>query len=389
MADETFRPQKRPLASSQVNTPDEASSGVHNQLEQMAQMRKSIAESSDDESMPVSEEGGVQLQGRVPPQFQQALKKVRQETIQTEEEESDPLAHRQRQRSQQSRRQNLTNQPPEMRVTGSNRLEELLAGIQEKVGVYEIVRLPSRGRFYNGADGPTDGVLHVRRMTGEEEQILATPRFVRKGQAINMIFQKCIQERIDPDKLLTADRTYLLIFLRGISYTPDYDVEVKCSNCEAKFATVIDLNSLWLDMCPEDFDLDELTGTLPTTGYNYRYRLSRGADETQMQEYRERKMKGFDTAGQPDDTLLYRTAQLLEDVEGLTNKHELLALLKRLPISDVAHLRNLVNDPPFGVDTDIEIPCPSCTSEFTVDLPLEANFFFPRKKTITQTTTPA
>ncbi|WP_447516277.1 hypothetical protein, partial [Clostridioides difficile] len=64
-------------------------------------------------------------------------------------------------------------------------------------------------------------------MTGEEEQILATPRFVRKGQAINMIFQRCLKEQFRPEQFLTIDRTYILIYLRGISYSPNYDVEVK------------------------------------------------------------------------------------------------------------------------------------------------------------------
>jgi hypothetical protein len=162
-------------------------------------------------------------------------------------------------------------------------------------------------------------------------------------------------------------------------------VEIKCTECDAKFATVVDLNSLYVDPCPSDFGADNLRGVLPTTGLSYTFRLSRGADEQEIQEHRDRKMRGFDTAGQADDTLLYRTAQLVESIEGLTDKHELIQLLKRLPINDVAHLRNTVNNPPFGVDTNVEINCPSCLADFTVDLPLEANFFFPRRKTTNQT----
>jgi hypothetical protein len=274
---------------------------------------------------------------------------------------------------------------PQLRVTGSNKLEELLAVVQSKTSVYEPVELPSKGRFYDGVDGPQDGVVHLRPMTGEEEEILATPRFVRKGQAINMIFRRCMQENYNPQNFITPDRTYLLIYLRGISYTPEYDVEIKCTECDAKFATVVDLNSLYVDPCPSDFGADNLRGVLPTTGLSYTFRLSRGADEQEIQEHRDRKMRGFDTAGQADDTLLYRTAQLVESIEGLTDKHELIQLLKRLPINDVAHLRNTVNNPPFGVDTNVEINCPSCLADFTVDLPLEANFFFPRRKTTNQT----
>jgi hypothetical protein len=54
--------------------------------------------------------------------------------------------------------------------------------------------------------------------------------------------------------------------------------------------------------------------------------------------------------------------------------------MKKLPINDVSYLRNEINDPPFGVKTEIPMVCPSCTAEFDIDLPLEANFFFPKKK---------
>ena len=221
-------------------------------------------------------------------------------------------------------------------------------------------------------------VVSIRPMTGEEEQILATPRFVKKGQAINMIFQKCLKEGVRAENLLTVDRTYLLIYLRGISYGPNYDVEIKCPECETKFSTTIDLNSLYVEHTPDDYGPD-LRDVLPTSKLPFSYRLSTGRDEQDIQEHRDRRIKAFGDNG-VDDTLTYRTAQLLNDIDGITNKSELQILLKNLPINDVSYIRNLINDPPFGVDTNVEIVCPSCLAEFTLDLPLEANFFFPRRK---------
>jgi endogenous inhibitor of DNA gyrase (YacG/DUF329 family) len=215
-------------------------------------------------------------------------------------------------------------------------------------------------------------------MTGEEEQILATPRFVRKGQAINMIFQKCIKEDFKAENLLTVDRTYLLLYLRGISYSHSYDVEVKCPECGAKFSTNVDLSALFVNQCPHDFG-PILEDVLPNSKYRFKYRLSTGRDEQEINEYRERRMKMFgDNA--TDDTLTYRTAQLLEEIDGITDKMELQILLKNLPINDVSYIRGIINEPPFGVDTNVEINCPSCSAEFSIDLPLEANFFFPRRK---------
>lgn len=267
--------------------------------------------------------------------------------------------------------------PSQIRAQGSAQLEDLIAGLKPKY-VYDEVVLPSKGNFYDGKDGPTDGVLHIRPMTGEEEGILATPRYVRQGTAINMIFHRCLQEQsFRPEDLLSTDRTFLLICLRGISYTPKYDVEVKCPDCERKFQTKIDLNSLIVNDCPLDFR-PPLSDTMPISGYKFNYRLSRGKDEQALQEYRDRQLKLWGDTG-ADDTLIYRTALLLDDIEGLREKHELQMLIKKLPIQDVAFLRNTITDPPFGIDTKCTITCAGCLHDFDVDLPLEAGFFFPRQ----------
>jgi len=269
-------------------------------------------------------------------------------------------------------------------ASSSGHLKELLEGLKGSTTIYEEIELPSKGRFYDGSDGPANGIVSIRPMTGEEEQILATPRFVRKGQAINMIFQRCLKEQFRPEQLLTIDRTYMLIYLRGISYSPNYDVEVKCPECEKKFGTTIDLNTLYVEPCPDSYG-PLLQDVLPTTKLPFTYRLSSGKDEQEITDYRDRRIKAFGDAS-ADDTLIYRTAMLLDNIDGLNNKSELQILLKNLPISDVSYVRNCINEPPFGVDTNVEIVCPSCLQDFTVDLPLEANFFFPRRK---KTKTPA
>jgi hypothetical protein len=215
-------------------------------------------------------------------------------------------------------------------------------------------------------------------MTGEEEQILATQRFVRKGQAVNMIFSRCIREKIKPEELLSIDRTYILIYLRIISYSNSYDVEIKCPECERKFSTEIDLNSLMVEKCPDDYG-PLLQDVLPTSGYKFRYRLSKGRDETDIQDHRDKRIKNFGDAA-VDDSLTYRTSLLLEEVQGITDKRDLQTLVRNLPISDVSYIRNLINDPPFGVDTKVDSICPSCLQEFELDLPLESNFFFPRQR---------
>ena len=361
MSDEkVFRPERRPI--------DATAEENQQQLNNLTEIRKA----AEGEKFEGPDVPGIQVGGKIPQRFQQALQQQRQQMRQPTQErpqmDNDPLPMPQQ-------------LPPQPARRGSSKLEELLQRTSQKtVELYEEITLPSKGKFYDGTDGPKDGVLHIRSMTGEEEQILATSRYVKSGQAINMIFDRCIQENYRSENFLTADRTYLLIYLRGISYTPNYDVEVKCPSCDRKFGTTIDLNILEVEYCPDDFSEANLRDQLPTTGFKFTYRLSAGSDERRVQEYRDKKMRGFDTSGQSDDTLLFRTTQSIVDIEGLTDQNEILALLRKLPINDVAYLRNTVTEPPFGVKTTVEIPCPACMSDFDVELPLEAHFFFPRGK---------
>jgi len=386
MADDTFRPRRPnpPDDEDQVTGEDEGGMSALNMAEKMRQQAAGEDSQSDDNPKLT---GNFNIKGmeNAPPEFMQALKAAQggpQQKVQQETSGHEPK----RGFGQMSGGGEGPGSAPAAPVakkrdaasTSSGHLKELLEGLKGSTTIYEEIELPSRGRFYDGTDGPANGVVSIRPMTGEEEQILATPRFVRKGQAINMIFQRCLKEQFRPEQLLTIDRTYMLIYLRGISYSPNYDVEVKCPECEKKFGTTIDLNTLYVEPCPETYG-PQLQDVLPTTKLPFSYRLSTGRDEQEITDYRDRRIKAFGDAS-ADDTLIYRTSMLLDDIDGLTNKGELQILLKNLPISDVSYARNCINEPPFGVDTNVEIVCPSCLQDFEVDLPLEANFFFPRRK---------
>ena len=387
MADDTFRP-RRPQNPQEVEAGEENEGGM-SAMNMAEKMRQAANEGNDVDGPRSSSGGNFNIKGmeNAPPEFMQALKAAQGGPQQKVERELSGREPKRGFGQMSGGGENPSEEPVRKQrdplSSSSTHLKDILENLRGTTATYEEIELPSKGRFYDDTDGPANGIISIRPMKGEEEQILATPRFVRKGQAINMIFQNCMKEQYRADQLLTIDRTYILIYLRGISYSPNYEVEVKCPDCERKFGTTIDLNTLYVESCPDDYG-PTLQDVLPTSKLPFAYRLSTGRDEQDITDYRERRIKAFgDTSA--DDTLIYRTAMLLDNIDGLTNKGELQILLKNLPISDVSHIRNCINEPPFGVDTNVEIVCPSCLHDFEVDLPLESNFFFPRrKKTQTQ-----
>lgn len=359
MSDEIFRQTRNKINDSDLENP----------LDSVRSVQQAVAKETGREIPKSMEQAPFQINGNVPPEFKAALqqKSMGMPKTQKDEENFEPF---------EAPPERVSKKPSESKakVQGSDALAGLLGELATK-HTWEEFELPSKGKFYSNIPP----MLHVRAMTGEEEQVLATPRLVKKGKAIDMIFQHCIKEKINTEDLLSSDRTHLLIYLRGISYTPEYDVEIKCPNCSMKFAHVINLDEMDVTLCPEDFGQEKLSGHLPISGFTYSYRLATGQDEQEVSNYRDKRIQQWGDQGE-DDTLLYRTALLLEEIQGVTMKKELALLLKKLPIQDVAHLRNEINTPPFGVDTELNILCPACTEEFKIDLPLETNFFFPRKK---------
>ncbi len=372
MADEVFRPRKAPQQQQEQNVSD----SNQNPVDQVQNFQSNVR---NEEGAPQVGNPLPKITGNMPPAFQKALSQAKTAQQPVEQDLSGNEPKRGFGNISAGGESPVPQRAPSQ-ISGSSHLKELLESLKGSSGTYEEIQLPSKGKFYNGVDGPTNGIISLRPMTGEEEQILATPRFVKKGQAINMIFQKCIKEGYRAENLLTIDRTYILIYLRGISYSPSYEVEIKCPECDTKFSTAINLNDLYVEYCPDDYG-PILSDVLPSTKLPFTYRLSTGKDEQDIQDHRDRRIKAFgDSAA--DDTLIYRTAMLLQEIDGITSKNELQVLLKNLPINDVSHVRNCINEPLFGVDTNVEIVCASCLAEFSLDLPLEANFFFPRRKKV-------
>lgn len=343
--------------------------------------RESFNNQSTPQPLP---QAGTTVKGNLPPAMQAMLReKAAEQGVQQFNEpvhdtmsDHQALMSRSGGTSQSPMRQMSTNEF----TTNDPNLNALLGTLNTQN--YEPVTLPSRGKFYNTPDTPSSGEVYLRPMTGQEETILSTVRFMRGGKGIEMIFRNCLQNKtINPEKLLSVDRTYLLIYLRGISYGNLYEVSVKCPDCGNQFDYDIDLN-LPVEYCKDDFDSNCLTKVLPSSKMYFKYRLQNGADETEITAYKERKSRFTNSI---DDSFLFKASTLIEEIGNdtarITSQRGIQSLLERLPVVDVNFIRNAINDPPFGVNTEVNIVCNNCGNEFGVELPYEANFFFPKEKT--------
>ena len=115
MADETFRP-KKPI------DPSEVSEGGESLQEVQQQVRRAAAEEVGRDAVEPGGESSMAVDGVVPQQFKEALARQRNDD---DDSQSSPTAP-----APKAKRKKKATNEPNLRTTGSNKLEELLQDIQ-------------------------------------------------------------------------------------------------------------------------------------------------------------------------------------------------------------------------------------------------------------------
>ena len=106
---------------------------------------------------------------------------------------------------------------------------------------YEIVKLPSRGMFYQNRISE----VNVEYMTSKDEDLLTTPSLIESGTVIDLLLKRKIKSGgITPEELLAGDRNAIILFLRTSSYGADYSVQVSDPRTGTPFKTTVDLLKL-------------------------------------------------------------------------------------------------------------------------------------------------
>jgi hypothetical protein len=265
---------------------------------------------------------------------------------------------------------------------------------------WETVTLPSRGIYYEGMI--PDGVVKVRPMGIYTEKILSTLRLAKTGKALDMIFQYCVKfpnPEFTSENLLVGDSTFILFYLRGITFGNMYDFTVKCSNtdCGAQQKYTFDLNELATTIKgpSEEIDTEPFEVRLPYLSesigkdFSVKVRMFRRYDLVAMTtETRDRrligpsnarvnskKFKDVQAVQSINDVVEKNLATAIVEVMGSDNRDKINKLIQRLHSSDTAAIRDAIDEFSPGVDTTITCNCNKCDNEMKVSLPISESFF--------------
>lgn len=247
----------------------------------------------------------------------------------------------------------------------------------------DFVDLPSGGIFY-----PVGHLLHgqqqieIRHMTAKEEDILTSQTLIKKGIAVDKMIQSIlVDKRINVDSILTCDRSAIMIAARITGYGEDYNFSVNCPSCGAKQEINYDLSQSNVDSGRHHeehevdyFDDGTFVVTLPKTGYKVQMRLLTGKDERTLFEINEnRKRKNLLEAAATDQLRMS-----IVSINGISDQATLDKFIATVRAMDAKFLRTMYKKVSPSLEMKKEFTCSSCSYSQEVDVPLTAEFFWPK-----------
>lgn len=248
---------------------------------------------------------------------------------------------------------------------------------------------------------PTGLAGHLRPMTTRDECLLAQRNAQRQGLVTDRLLDACWVETLDHgpypdsafdqdgkprwDQILTGDRYYAMLRLRVASYGPEYDFRTQCTagRCRATIDWRISLDVERQRDGDELADTDGLVVVRWTPEQQESFRTGGNRFSTTLSDG---SRVSFRLMTGQLERLLFKAAradapQAIEDalrmriveVEGV-KPAELQRWVSTLRAKCAAELRDAMDQADVGVDTEIEIDCPTCGASQFVDLPFPAGF---------------
>jgi hypothetical protein len=242
----------------------------------------------------------------------------------------------------------------------------------------ELVPLPSKGKYYS-ENHPLHGKeeIEIKYMTAKEEDILSNKSLLKKGVAIDRMLQSLIVDKsIKLESLLIGDKNAILIAARISAYGPEYASQVTCPQCETRQKFEFDLSDLKEKDCSS---LEDQMVSANEKG-NFAFKLPRSKVDVEI-----KTMTVGDEAKITQELMKKKDVSYMEQmkaivlsVNGETNRGLISSFVENLIASDARHIRKVMSSLLPDIDMTQTFLCSSCDHEEEMEVPLTAEFFWPK-----------
>lgn len=274
---------------------------------------------------------------------------------------------------------------------------------------WEEVPLPSGGIYYEGWQ---NGTVRVRAMNQSVEKGFSNKRLLQSGGAMDMMFDVCVElpTPMDHKELLVGDRTFLLYYIRGLTFGNLYKFVSKCPKCNAEGAHTYDMNELYgtvihsntsLGKEPFKVVLPHLTAisnreiwvgirflrqfdiTSIMANRRFMKKASGNGGTVKAGNARRRGRAPSSSATQAQDDGQNMADALMEgsvsktivSVNGVSDTYAVSQIVSRLHSRDNAAIRDFLLENTPGIDSTVNVTCENCGVDAMMDLPITDGFF--------------
>jgi len=241
-------------------------------------------------------------------------------------------------------------------------------------------QLPSRGLFYKNnelAPNVKLGELHIHAMSAYDEILMKTPDSLFSGEAVNVVFKRCIPQILKPTELLAKDVDFLLVCLRKITYGDSLEVNYN-HGCEDAKTHTYTVNT-------DDF-LNNARRIDPTTvGQIYTKKLSNG----QIVKLKPTTFNNLIRMYQDSDPMKqlspeeelnmtsFVISSVIESVDEISDQKLIEEWVKNISAGWIGELSDTIEKTSnFGPEFKFETKCKDCGKTVTIETPINPVSFF-------------
>jgi len=237
---------------------------------------------------------------------------------------------------------------------------------------FDIVTLPSKGVFYPHKISE----INVEYLTSIDEDVLTTPSLIENGTVLNILLRRKIKTKgVNPDELLSGDRSAILLFLRSSSYGHEYHVEVPDPRTGKLFKAVVDLRKMGykkVDRLPDENGY--FMFHLPMRDKMVKYKLLSSVQEENLFKNAEARKEAYNQ--EHSDYASSKLKSHIVDINGNSDHSYISKFIDAMPAGDSMKLRRDILDVSPDIDMRYEFTAKD-GFKFTAPLTAGIDFFFP------------
>jgi len=229
---------------------------------------------------------------------------------------------------------------------------------------HDVVPLPTQGVFYKNKKKS----IKVGYLTANDENILMA---AGNDMTQTLLRSKIYEPDIRIEDLMEGDVEALLIFLRNTAFGPEMELNLTDPNTRKPFKTTVKLDELNITKGQQPSEDGTFITTLPKSQTTVKLKPMTYGEILEIQ-----RMAETYPEGRTAPKVTWRLNKQIVEVNGITDRGEIVKFIDQMPIADSKYIRKFLDDNEPKLDLKKTVVAPS-GEKLTVNVGFGVDFFRP------------